>query len=58
MWMATCLFFVFAALIEFAYVNVNARVEKRRTDRAGGLQLNFNLNNSPEEKEEVSRETH
>ena len=29
-WMATCLFFVFAGLIEFAYVNVLSRVEKRR----------------------------
>ncbi|KAK3099545.1 hypothetical protein FSP39_006057 [Pinctada imbricata] len=29
-WMATCLFFVFAALIEFAYVNVLSRVEQRR----------------------------
>ncbi|XP_012944642.1 glycine receptor subunit alphaZ1 [Aplysia californica] len=43
-WMATCLFFVFAALIEFAYVNVNSRVEKRRTNQSmiqaqGGLKL-------------------
>ncbi|KAL4230982.1 Glycine receptor subunit alpha-3 [Mactra antiquata] len=29
-WMATCLIFVFAALIEFAYVNVFSRVGKRR----------------------------
>lgn len=29
-WMAVCLLFVFAALIEFAYVNVHARIEKRR----------------------------
>lgn len=29
-WMAACLIFVFAALIEFAYVNVHSRVEKRR----------------------------
>ena len=29
-WMATCLIFVVAALIEFAYVNVLARVEQRR----------------------------
>ena len=28
--MAACLIFVFAALIEFAYVNVHSRVEKRR----------------------------
>ena len=28
--MATCLIFVFSALIEFAYVNVLSRVEKRR----------------------------
>ena len=29
-WMAMCLLFVFAALVEFAYVNVLARVERRR----------------------------
>ena len=29
-WMATCLFFVFAALIEFAWVNVLSRVQQRR----------------------------
>lgn len=29
-WMAMCLLFVFGALIEFAYVNVLARVERRR----------------------------
>lgn len=29
-WMATCLIFVFAALVEFAYVNVLARVEQRK----------------------------
>ena len=36
-WMATCLIFVFAALVEFAYVNVLARVEerKRQTVRDG-----------------------
>ncbi|GFN82253.1 glycine receptor subunit alpha-2 [Plakobranchus ocellatus] len=52
-WMAICLFFVFAALIEFAYVNVNARVEKRRTNQAGGLKLNFNSGESPTEQKEV-----
>ena len=30
-WMATCLVFVFAALVEFAYVNVLCRKVKRRT---------------------------
>ncbi|XP_076449225.1 glycine receptor subunit alpha-2-like isoform X2 [Babylonia areolata] len=29
-WMAGCLVFVFGALLEFAYVNVQSRVEKRR----------------------------
>lgn len=29
-WMAMCLGFVFAALLEFAYVNVQNRVERRR----------------------------
>ncbi|KAL8562199.1 hypothetical protein ACOMHN_005184 [Nucella lapillus] len=38
-WMAMCLVFVFAALIEFAYVNVNARVERRRQTVHGGLRL-------------------
>jgi hypothetical protein len=32
-WMAMCLLFVFAALVEFAYVNVLARVERRRQTR-------------------------
>ncbi|XP_053398808.1 glycine receptor subunit alpha-2-like [Mercenaria mercenaria] len=32
-WMATCLLFVFAALIEFAFVNVHTRVEKRRQQK-------------------------
>ena len=46
MWMAICLLFVFMALVEFAYVNVHARVEKRRRnssgpdDAQGGLRLN------------------
>lgn len=31
-WMVTCLCFVFAALIEFAYVNVLARVQQRRRE--------------------------
>jgi hypothetical protein len=29
-WLAACLIFVFAALIEFAFVNVFSRVERRR----------------------------
>ena len=32
-WMATCLIFVFAALVEFAYVNVLSRVETRVKQR-------------------------
>lgn len=35
--MATCLIFVFAALIEFAYVNVNSRVERRRRESSKTL---------------------
>ncbi|XP_046579857.1 glycine receptor subunit alpha-2-like isoform X3 [Haliotis rubra] len=34
-WMAMCLIFVFAALLEFAYVNVMARVERRRQTISG-----------------------
>lgn len=34
-WMAMCLVFVFAALLEFAYVNVMARVERRRQTISG-----------------------
>ena len=30
-WMATCLLFVFAALIEFSVVNVKSRVQQRRS---------------------------
>ena len=36
-WMATCLFFVFAALIEFAYVNVLCRKKRRRFSTISGL---------------------
>ncbi|ESP02706.1 hypothetical protein LOTGIDRAFT_180167 [Lottia gigantea] len=36
-WMAMCLFFVFAALVEFAYVNVMSRVEKRRQTIRGEI---------------------
>ncbi|XP_052282816.1 glycine receptor subunit alpha-3-like [Dreissena polymorpha] len=35
-WMATCLIFVFAALIEFACVNVKSRVERRRRESSKG----------------------
>ena len=31
-WMAVCLIFVFMALVQFAYVNVLSRVQKRRMD--------------------------
>ncbi|KAH3697615.1 hypothetical protein DPMN_085120 [Dreissena polymorpha] len=48
-WMATCLIFVFAALIEFACVNVHSRVEKRRRESSKGsmtvAQLSDNGNN-------------
>jgi hypothetical protein len=44
-WMSTCLFFVFAALIEFAYVNVLARVEQRR-----GRSVMSNLNETKDDK--------
>ncbi|XP_060084303.1 glycine receptor subunit alpha-2-like [Ylistrum balloti] len=49
-WMAICLLFVFAALIQFAHVNVLSRVERRRresvveskkTDINGGSSGNF-----------------
>ncbi|XP_076468370.1 glycine receptor subunit alpha-2-like [Babylonia areolata] len=38
-WMAMCLIFVFSALIEFAYVNVLARVERRRQTKRTWLQV-------------------
>lgn len=38
-WMATCLVFVFAALIEFSYVNVKARVQQRRKSSVKELPL-------------------
>ncbi|XP_005110241.2 glycine receptor subunit alpha-2 [Aplysia californica] len=34
-WLSACLVFVFAALLEFAYVNVQSRVEKRKRDAPG-----------------------
>ncbi|XP_045203265.2 glycine receptor subunit alpha-3-like isoform X1 [Mercenaria mercenaria] len=43
-WMATCLLFVFAALIEFAYVNVHSRVEKRRRQSCVGTHKIINGN--------------
>lgn len=43
-WMSTCLFFVFAALIEFAYVNVLSRVDQRR-----GKSVMSNMNEAKEE---------
>ncbi|XP_062621375.1 glycine receptor subunit alpha-2-like isoform X1 [Saccostrea cucullata] len=46
-WMSTCLIFVFAALIEFAYVNVLARVEQRR-----GKSVTSNMNEAKEFEEE------
>ena len=49
-WMATCLLFVFAALIEFAYVNVHSRVEKRRRQSCIGT---HKLNNTSDKEEEV-----
>lgn len=44
-WMSTCLLFVFAALIEFAYVNVLARVEQRR-----GRSVTSQLNETKEDQ--------
>ena len=38
-WMAMCLMFVFLALIEFAYVNVLARVENRRRQSLKNLPM-------------------
>ncbi|XP_048773971.1 glycine receptor subunit alpha-2-like isoform X2 [Ostrea edulis] len=49
-WMSTCLLFVFAALIEFAYVNVLARVEQRR-GRSVTSQLNETKEDQEDEKE-------
>ncbi|XP_041375259.1 glycine receptor subunit alpha-2-like isoform X2 [Gigantopelta aegis] len=39
-WMAACLIFVFAALLEFAYVNVQTRVEKRRRESVMDIKQN------------------
>jgi hypothetical protein len=52
-WMAMCLFFVFAALIEFAFVNVHSRVEKRRQTICGGLTMQRLLEQEGEEEEET-----
>ncbi|GFO14262.1 glycine receptor subunit alpha-1 [Plakobranchus ocellatus] len=38
-WTAVCLMFVFSALLEFAYVNVTARVEKRRMSMRDAVKL-------------------
>ncbi|XP_022320293.2 glycine receptor subunit alpha-2-like isoform X1 [Crassostrea virginica] len=49
-WMSTCLFFVFAALIEFAYVNVLSRVDQRR-----GKSVMSNMNEAKEEDDEKEK---
>ncbi|KAK3787079.1 hypothetical protein RRG08_018594 [Elysia crispata] len=38
-WTAACLLFVFSALLEFAYVNVTTRVEKRRMSMREAVKL-------------------
>ncbi|GFR99769.1 LOW QUALITY PROTEIN: glycine receptor subunit alpha-3 [Elysia marginata] len=38
-WTAVCLMFVFSALLEFAYVNVTTRVEKRRLSMREAVKL-------------------
>lgn len=39
LWMAVCLGFVFLALVQFAYVNVLSRVEKRRKTTFGSVAM-------------------
>ena len=38
-WMAVCLLFVFLALVQFAYVNVLSRVEKRRKNTVAKIAM-------------------
>lgn len=49
-WMSTCLLFVFAALIEFAYVNVLARVDQRKVNS-----VTSKLNEAKEDEEEKTQ---
>lgn len=57
-WMATCLFFVFAGLIEFAWVNVLSRVQQRRqmthhtSEAINGSPKRTSSETAKEEKEE------
>ncbi|PVD20660.1 hypothetical protein C0Q70_18818 [Pomacea canaliculata] len=46
-WMAGCLVFVFAALLEFAYGNVQSRVSKRRKDTPSNITSQTNLSINP-----------
>ena len=46
LWTAMCLMFVFAALLEFAYVNVTTRVEKRRMSMRDAVKLATAANRS------------
>ncbi|RUS84781.1 hypothetical protein EGW08_007465 [Elysia chlorotica] len=45
-WTAACLLFVFSALLEFAYVNVTTRVEKRRMSMKEAVMLATTTNRS------------
>ena len=51
--MAVCLIFVFLALVQFAYVNVLSRVEKRRkTSNIGKIALGVMAKKAAEENEQ------
>ncbi|XP_067651052.1 glycine receptor subunit alpha-2-like isoform X4 [Haliotis asinina] len=55
-WMAMCLGFVFAALLEFAYVNVQNRVERRRRMSVmEGNESNGNVKEDPKFKNKELR---
>ena len=53
-WMAVCLVFVFMALVQFAYVNVLSRVQKRRMTTIGSIAIGCSEDTAEPTKDETA----